>query len=182
MIKILIEDLRWKDKLLVFTWHFKEDFDHFREVTKGGVCIMGRKTYEDMLAMVKARKSKAIKTYETVQNNGVPPDDAIKEILPGRECYVVTRDENYKVEGATAVRNITQAVQSLDENNNREVFILGGYRMFAEGLTWANKVYMTIVKGKSYDCDVFFPLQALKRFKITDGKETDDLYFVTYSL
>lgn len=28
MIKIFIENLRWKGKLLVFTWHFKEEFDN----------------------------------------------------------------------------------------------------------------------------------------------------------
>ena len=28
MIKIFIENLRWKGKLLVFTWHFKKEFDN----------------------------------------------------------------------------------------------------------------------------------------------------------
>jgi hypothetical protein len=27
VIKIIIEDLYWKGKRLVFTWHFKEEFD-----------------------------------------------------------------------------------------------------------------------------------------------------------
>ena len=27
MIKIYIEELHWEGKLLVFTWHFKEEFD-----------------------------------------------------------------------------------------------------------------------------------------------------------
>ena len=31
MIKIFTEDLRWKGKLLVFTWHFKEEFDKLRK-------------------------------------------------------------------------------------------------------------------------------------------------------
>lgn len=31
MIKILFEDLHWKNKLLVFTWHFKEEFDKLRK-------------------------------------------------------------------------------------------------------------------------------------------------------
>ena len=31
MIKILSEDLHWKGKLLVFTWHFKEEFDRIRK-------------------------------------------------------------------------------------------------------------------------------------------------------
>ncbi len=31
MIKILIEDLYWEGKLLVFTWHFKKEFDNIRK-------------------------------------------------------------------------------------------------------------------------------------------------------
>ncbi len=147
-------------------WHFKEDFDHFKEVTKDSVCIMGRKTYEDMLAMVKKRK----KNKKAV----------IKEILPGRECYVVTSNDKYKAEGAAVVNSITQAVQSLEEGDTREVFILGGYRMYVEGLAWTNKIYMTVVKDR-YFCDVFFPINATSSFKITDGKQTEDLDFVTFS-
>ena len=31
VIKIFIEDLYWKGKLLVFTWHFKEEFEKLRK-------------------------------------------------------------------------------------------------------------------------------------------------------
>ncbi len=31
MIKIFIENLHWKGKLLVFTWHFKEEFDKIKK-------------------------------------------------------------------------------------------------------------------------------------------------------
>ena len=31
MIKILFEDLHWKGKLLVFTWHFKKEFDKLKK-------------------------------------------------------------------------------------------------------------------------------------------------------
>ena len=31
MTKIYHEDLRWKEKLLVFTWHFKEEFDRLKK-------------------------------------------------------------------------------------------------------------------------------------------------------
>ena len=149
-------------------WHFKEDFDHFKEKTKNSVCIMGRRTYEDMLEMVKARRKK---------NN---TEGDIKEILPGRECYVVTSNKDYKAEGASSSQSITQAIQSLDINDKREVFILGGYRMYVEGLTWANKIYMTVVKDR-FGCDVFFPVSATSKFKITEGRETDELNFITYT-
>ena len=31
MFKIFIENLRWKGKLLVFTWHFKTEFEKIRK-------------------------------------------------------------------------------------------------------------------------------------------------------
>lgn len=31
MIQIYIEDLYWKGKLLVFTWHFKEEFEKLQK-------------------------------------------------------------------------------------------------------------------------------------------------------
>ena len=31
MIKIILEDLRWKGKLLVFTWHFKAEFENLNK-------------------------------------------------------------------------------------------------------------------------------------------------------
>ena len=149
-------------------WHFREDFDHFKEVTKGGICIMGRKTYEDMLAMVKAVRKKNKKKGK------------MKSVLFGRECYVVTSDENYKAEGATPVTSIRQACEHQDETDTREVFILGGYRMFVEGLAWTNKIYMTVVKDR-FDCDVFFPVKALNKFNIIDGRQTKELDFLTYT-
>jgi len=147
-------------------WNIPEDMAHFKEVTSGGVCIMGRKTYEDMLNMLKARKKSKKK---------------LKEILPGRESFVVTSDVDYKAEGATAVQNIRNAIAHLDKNDHREIFVLGGYRMFIEALPWTSTIYMTIVKNEKYQCDKFFPIEVLNnRYKIVDGKETKKLYFVTY--
>ncbi len=31
MIKIFIGNLYWKDKLLIFTWHFKEEYDRINK-------------------------------------------------------------------------------------------------------------------------------------------------------
>lgn len=148
-------------------WHIPEDFKHFKETTKGTICIMGRKTYEDMLEMVKSRQKKKKK---------------IKEILPGRTCMVLTRQEGYEAEGATAYPSLTEAVQSIDDGDEREVFILGGEKLFIQALTDASKVYMTVVKDeKGYDCDRFFPVDVVNQeFKITDGRETDLCYYVTY--
>lgn len=147
-------------------WYFPEDLKHFKEVTTGHVCVMGRKTYEDMLEMRKERDAKK-KTKKK-----------IKEILPNRKSFVVTSNPEFEAPGATVVKSLREAVQSLEPNEH--VFVIGGYRMFIEALSWADTVHLTVVKG-TYDCDRFFPVEVLnKGYRIIDGTQTDDLYFVTY--
>lgn len=148
-------------------WHYSEDLKHFHQVTKDSACIMGRKTYEDMYEMVVARKSKGKESKTPVR---------IKNILPGRDNYVVTKQE--KLEGVTTVNNIRKATMLTKRN---KIFVLGGERMFIEALPFVTKIYMTLVKG-DFKCDRFFPVDVLtKHFKITSGEEgNESLLFVNY--
>lgn len=143
-------------------WHNKEDFKHFKDTTMGHPCVMGRKTYEDMRA------------YQSKKT-----DDEITEILPGRESFVVTSNKDFNAPGATVVGSIREAVEALDENDNRPMFVLGGEAMYIEALSWADTIYMTIMDGE-YGCDKFFPIRALKNFRIDNGRQGDGLKFVTY--
>jgi len=142
---------------------------------------MGKKTYEDMLAMTRVRKEK-----KAAKETGSPPTSTelqrtITEILPGRESFVVTRDTNYNAPGATPVKSIREAIQKLDENDQREIFVLGGEKMFIEALSWTGTIYLTVVKGDTYQCDKYFPIEVLnKHYRIVDGSQTEKLYFVTY--
>lgn len=151
----------------IIPWSYPEDLKHFQQVTKGAACIMGRKTYHDMYDMVIARKTKGKKSKKPVK---------IEEILPGRECYVVSRQKNF--EGATAVPRLRKAVEITDK---RKIFIIGGERIYTEALPFVNHIYMTLVKGE-HDCDRFFPIDYVqKHFKITSGKkESDSLLFIEY--
>jgi len=139
-------------------WHFAEDFKHFKETTKDSICIMGRRTYTDMLDMVKAkRKSKK----------------EIVEILPNRKSIVLTRNADFKPEGATIAASLVEAVQSV-EGDNRDIFILGGEKLFIEALPWVSKIYMTIVQD-IYNCDRFLPLEYIqKKFNIIEGRKGED--------
>ena len=162
-------------------WNFPEDMKHFKEVTTGSICIMGRKTYEDMYNMIKSRgKPDTTNTENEFSSSPYKENSKNDVILSGRESFVVTSDTDYKPFGATAVRSIRSAIQLLDETDNREIFVIGGYRMFIEALAWPNMIYMTIIKNKQYDCDINFPVGVLNKYRIIDGKETDELYFVTY--
>lgn len=148
-------------------WHFPEDLKHFKEVTTNSICIMGRRTYEDMLEMRRQRDEEKGKKI-------------IRKILPGRDCYVVSNTPNFTAPGATVVPNIRAVLESIDQDDSRPIFILGGYRMFVEGINLVSHIFMTIVEGR-YGCDRFFPVQLLNRaFDIVDGTKTENLSFITY--
>ena len=147
-------------------WFFPEDLKHFQKITKDSICIMGRKTYEDMAEMILSKRK---------------DEDKDKPILKDRESIVISSKDDYDPVGAKAAKGIRIAIHSLDESDHREVFVIGGEKMFIEALPFTDTIYMTIVKGEAYDCDRFFPLEYLnKNFVIKEGEETDDLYYVTY--
>lgn len=153
-------------------WDIPSDMKHFHQTTKDSICLMGWNTYQDMYNM---RLSKSKKKKQ--KNSDLVYFD---KILPNRESYVITSKYQDQISGATAVSSIRKSIYNIDKDDKREVFVLGGYRMFLQAFPWTHKVYMSIIKD-TYDCDRFFPLKYLKQhFKIVDGSENDDAYFLTY--
>jgi dihydrofolate reductase len=162
-------------------WHFPEDFKHFKDTTMGGVCIMGRKTYEEILEM-SGGGNKAIQAYEEVEHIGSPVQQPteIKPLLDGRESFVLSNDANFSPVGAQRAAGLREAIEGLDNTDTCEIFVIGGEKLFIQALAWTDKIHMTIIK-KEYDCDRFFPIQTLsKNYKIDLGEELDEMYFVRY--
>jgi len=95
-------------------WHLPEDLKRFRALTTGHHIIMGRKTYE-----------------------------SLGRLLPGRTTVVVTRNVNYKLEGALIAHTLESAV-ALCQNDD-EVFLIGGAELYNEGLKLVSKLYITEV-------------------------------------
>lgn len=113
-------------------WHIPEDFKHFKEVTMGKPCIMGRKTYESIL-------------------------DQLGKPLPGRTSIVVSRS-GYEHECAVSAASLEDAIKKAKLENTNEVMIIGGAQIYKQALenNLANRIYLTRVH-KSYDGDAFFP-------------------------
>lgn len=146
-------------------WNFPSDLKKFKETTMGGVCIMGRHTYNDMVGMFKTR--------------GKEVGD---EILEGRKSIVLSHNTK-KLPGVESFDQLSKAVQSIPliPNNDPEIFIIGGERLFLQALPFTTRVYMTIIPG-DYHCDKFFPIDYVHtRFRIESGELLKgDLKFVKY--
>ena len=110
-------------------WHLPEDLKHFKELTLGKTVLMGRKTYESIVARL-----------------GKP--------LPGRKNVVITRQAGYKVPaGVLVFFDLESAFKALA---GEDVYVIGGAEIYKQALPVAQKFYLTRVKG-DFDGDVFFP-------------------------
>ncbi len=111
----------------VMPWHLPEDLKHFKALTLGHPIIMGRKTWESL---------------------GRP--------LPGRHNIVITRNADYRADGATVERSLTDA-QALCANET--AFVIGGGEIYAQALALATRLELTEIDAE-FAGDTQFPANA----------------------
>lgn len=133
-------------------WHLPEDLKHFKELTLGKTVLMGRKTFESIIAR-------------------------LKKPLPGRKNVVITRQKDYQApEGVLVFPNLESAFKKLSEE---DVYVIGGAEIYKQALPLAKVLYMTHVLGK-YDGDAFFPEVNWCEWIKTEEDFHDGYNFVKY--
>lgn len=108
-------------------WHLPSDMKYFKNQTWGMTVIMGRKSLESL---------------------GKP--------LQGRQNIVVTRNKDWKPEGAQVAHSIEEAIELAKKTGVKEIFILGGAQVFKESLPLADRIYLTRIHHK-FEGDAYFP-------------------------
>jgi dihydrofolate reductase len=90
--------------------------------------------------------------------------ESLGRLLPGRTTVVVTRNKDYKLEGALIAHSLATAVEMCKADE--EVFVIGGAELYQDGLKLADKLYITevdvTVKG-----DAFLPFLDLSVWQET---------------
>lgn len=110
-------------------WHLPEDLAHFKRLTLGHPVVMGRRTYESILATL-----------------GKP--------LPGRTNIVVTRQPGFAAPGCTVVGSLEAALDAA--RGAEEVFVIGGAEIYRLALARADRVYLTRIDA-AFEGDATFP-------------------------
>ena len=106
-------------------WHISSDLKRFKEITMGKPVIMGRKTWE-----------------------------SIRRPLPGRRNIVVSRNPEFKAEGAETFTSLEDAIDAC--SGVEKAFIIGGAQIYDEALMYVDKLIITEV-DLEIDGDAFFP-------------------------
>lgn len=133
-------------------WDLPEDLKRFRQITIGKTVLMGRKTFESILAR-------------------------LKKPLPDRKNIVITRQVGYKVPAGVLVFNSFES--ALENVQDEDVYVIGGRDLFEKALPLAKKFYLTRVKG-SFEGDVFFPYINFSEWELRNKEIHDRFEFLDY--
>lgn len=109
-------------------WHLPEDMAHFKRLTQGWPVIMGRKTWDSL--PVKFRP------------------------LPGRTNIVVTRQPDWKAEGAKVAASVEDAISLA--GNIEQVWVIGGAQIYALAEPLATRIEVTEI-AQDFEGDAFAP-------------------------
>jgi dihydrofolate reductase len=96
-------------------WRIPEDMRHFKALTIGKPCIMGRKTWQSLP----------------------------KRPLPERTNIVITRDKDFHADGAAIVHSWRDAL--VQAGGADEVCVIGGAEVYKQALQAADRIYLTEV-------------------------------------
>ena len=111
-------------------WHIPEDLKHFKRLTMGRPCLMGKRTFDSLLHQL-----------------GKP--------LPGRRNLVLTRSTTWPEWPSVEVyASVEEALEAASDAEH--LFITGGAAIYDLFLEKADRLELTEVYG-DHDGDVFFP-------------------------
>jgi dihydrofolate reductase len=109
-------------------WHLPEDMAHFKRLTQGWPVIMGRKTWDSL-----------------------PPKF---RPLPGRTNIVITRQQDWKEDGAEPAASLADALKICARSE--EVWIIGGAQIYAQAEPLAQRIEVTEI-AQNFEGDAFAP-------------------------
>lgn len=96
-------------------WRIPEDMRHFKALTTGKPCIMGRRTWDSL------------------------PKKPLRE----RPNIVITRDGNFRADGAIVAHSLDEALARV--GSTAEICIIGGAEIYRASLARASRIYLTEV-------------------------------------
>jgi dihydrofolate reductase len=117
-------------------WSIKGNLAHFKEMTMGWPCIMGRKTWESLPKKPLPGRLNII-VSKTMTANDLPD---VRETQQGQEVKIFP--------------SLTSAVEYCE--GYEKVFICGGESIYKQALPLANKLDLTLIPGQ-YEGDAYFP-------------------------
>lgn len=138
-------------------WRMPADMRYFKDKTLGHPIIMGRKSFE-----------------------------ALGKPLPNRTNIVITRQADYAPAGVLVVSSLEEAIakaNSLVDEDDDEVFIIGGGEVFREAMSVVDQLFVTRIHTDEVKGDTYFPDINLNDWALisSDPQNSDEKHAYDYT-
>jgi dihydrofolate reductase len=107
-------------------WKLSADLKRFKNITSNHFIVLGRKTFESI---------------------GKP--------LPNRTSLIISKNYTCDFENCFVFNTINDAIDFAKQQNQEEIFVIGGGEIYKQTLPLANKIYLTLVHTE-IDGDTYF--------------------------
>lgn len=140
-------------------WYLPRDLKHFKEVTTGNTVVMGRKTFDSIMARL-----------------GKP--------LPNRKNVILTRQKDFFAPPECFIAMSWEEVMEKTAEDP-EVFVCGGEAVYTHALPFADRLYLTRVHGE-FEGESRFPQIDVAQWKLVSkeewSKDEKNPYDATYEV
>ena len=136
-------------------WHIKEDLIYYKNKTKGQVVLMGDATYFSLKSYYKTKP------------------------LPYGKCYIATIDKNLKIENPLEDIEIIYDLDSFLKNFSGDLWVCGGATIYKLALPYANRLYISFIKG-DFKGDKYFPPIDYDKYNKIWENETDSVIYTVF--
>ena len=144
-----------KDNLIgkgnLMPWHIKEDLVYYKNKTAGKTVVMGEETYYSLKGYYKTKP------------------------LPYGTIYVASLNTDLKLDDAIVINDLIDFVS----NYKDELWVVGGATIYKLTLPYADRLYISFVKG-NYEGDKYFPQIDYSKYKLIWDNETDLVHYTLY--
>ena len=136
-------------------WHIKEDLIYYKSKTKGKTVLMGDATYFSLKGYYKDKP------------------------LPYGKVYIATIDHNLKIENPLEDIEIIYDLVSFLKSFKDELWVCGGATIYKLSLPYADRLYISFIKG-DHEGDKYFPAIDYSKYNKTWEEETSQVRYTLF--
>jgi dihydrofolate reductase len=132
-------------------WHIKEDLLYYKSKTNGQTVLMGDATYYSLKGYYKTKP------------------------LPYGKIYVATIDKSLVIDGVEMIYDLTEFLK----NNKEELWVVGGATIYKLSLPYADRLYISFVKGE-YVGNRYFPTVDFSKYNLVWENDTEKVRYTVF--
>lgn len=132
-------------------WHIKEDLLYYKSKTNGQTVLMGDATYYSLKGYYKTKP------------------------LPYGKIYVATIDKSLVINGVEMIYDLTEFLK----NNKEELWVVGGATIYKLSLPYADRLYISFVKGE-YVGNRYFPTVDFSKYNLVWENDTEKVRYTVF--